>query len=242
VSVTIEALAERLRDIPHLDLGLQFDAAKMMAECEQIGQEYTPYKTRSVREAAAYAKAWAGRSLIGYDYDSREGMHEHTDDFDRRIREQDLRLQKTDLGEKCPYLIWVACSLHGDHNRTRVMQVAKGGHLAWHSHVQNHGQSTMTLTVHVPIVMPETFTYQVTHSNNLRLWQRAWQVRSSEHVHVAKYPVGRATFFNSYHYHNVFNPSAENRISLMLYLDLRNKSVQELFEAAIDNYRGEYVK
>jgi len=55
---------------------------------------------------------------------------------------------------------------------------------------------------------------------------------------------GKAYIFNSHHYHNVYNYSDEYRITLMLYLDLREKKVQDIVQDSInkmlyDSFEGD---
>jgi len=61
-------------------------------------------------------------------------------------------------------------------------------------------------------------------------------------VYSARYPTGRATCFNSYHYHNVFNRNSDqSRISIMLYVELDHDIPLRIFETAVAAYSGPVI-
>ena len=51
-----------------------------------------------------------------------------------------------------------------------------------------------------------------------------------------EYKAGRAYVFNSFHPHNVFNPSNEYRVTLMTYMNFNN--VKDILSKAIETYDG----
>jgi len=85
----------------------------------------------------------------------------------------------------------------------------------------------------------EGFTYEVTRKENLDRIDGFLQPRDLSAIYAATYPVGRATCFNSFHYHNVFNrhPSVP-RISIMLHMDVSRTVPRKLVEAAVAAYSG----
>lgn len=226
--MTAEELDVELRSIAHMDLGLRYDVDRMRAEVAKITQ-YEPYKSAygSVEQRRKYAQYWSGRTLRSWSADSFSGMQEHSPDGSKILVD-------TDLASQCPYLMGIVHGLRGYVRPARVMRVSARGRLAWHSHVENQRQKTTSVVVHIPILMPEEFIYCVTPKDNLLNGEPLDPVR----VYAAKYTPGKAIYFNSFHYHNVFNDSGEDRVSLMVYLDLRDPVTRTLVEDVVSRYTG----
>lgn len=232
----VEALSEQLINIPFMSLHREFDLDWLKKEASQVDR-YVPYMTVFGNEElkAKYARAWAGRSLLAYEEDSTSGMTELVGEAAERALT--LPLVSTDLALSCPYIMSVVEDLRGHFRHARLMRIAPKSSLSWHSHVNNQGQRPTTVTVHVPILMPEEFRYSVTKGSNLQ----GGKVVDQSKVFNAKFTAGRATYFNSYHYHNVFNDSDEERISLMLYVGLYDEVAFDMFLAALGKYTGPRV-
>ena len=56
---------------------------------------------------------------------------------------------------------------------------------------------------------------------------------SFKNIHRGRLDVGKAYYFNSYHYHNVFNYSDTYRAAIMLYCDLNDENVQQLIKKSL---------
>jgi len=154
----------RLRMIPHLDLGLEFDLDRLRLEAASI-TDYVGYESRAGNVALhrdLYRRSWQGRSLIGFEYDSRKGIHEPTPEYLESVQRRGLLLAPTDLAAEVPYMMEIIDQLDARHLPARVMVITRGGHLVWHSHEQGRSQASTCMTVHIPIEMPEGFTYDVT--------------------------------------------------------------------------------
>lgn len=220
----MNALLNELIRIPHLRLKKQFDVNKMLEEIALV--EDTEYQNYSSKYGTGisqeiYAKNWSGISLFGHKLT--EG-----DDFSR---------EPTEYYHKMPYFASIIDSFNNNHP-ARIMRIAPKGHLLYHSHVQEHGQPKDLLTIQIPIVMPDKFYYIVTSKDNVDLDKRVSYNR--EKVIWQQYKPGEMWVFNSYHFHNVINYTDEYRITLMLYLPMRN--IVELLTDAINDYDGPYLE
>ncbi len=223
-----DALLEKVKRIPHLELGLTFDVPRMLDEVALV-QRFDPYTTRAKRVREQYALAWSGACLNSRDGDPYTEMTEEPSTAKTAPR------LKTQVGEMCPYLWGISEQLGTvPLYRARIMRIAPGSTLVWHSHVQQHGQPETTLTLHVPIIVPLGFEYQVMGTDS-------YKSGSHDPIYSARYEPGQATIFNSYHYHNVSNPSAEYRVSLMLYASLNDHKFRALVDTAAQLYSGPFI-
>ena len=217
-------MLETLLRIPHLDLGFNFDADKMLSETN-IVDKFMPYQSSYSQSKDLYKKHWSGASLISIDGSVFGDMEE------LKVYPK-IAPKKTDLANSCPYLMSVLAELGCADERSRIMRIGPNGHLDWHSHVLHHRQNMERLVVQIPIYVPKGFTYSVVHAKDLS----ALRKNKSVETYDMEYKVGRAYIFNSYHPHNVFNPTEEYRITLMSYVTY-NKG-KEMIDKAIKNYNG----
>ena len=215
-------LLQELYAIPHLDLGITFDANRLLGEYNALGDIMRPYSTKYAPVDEIYKRSWFGVSLYSPDGSLYNDLTEG---------ETAVICKKTSALDRCPYMAEVIASLFAEDCRSRIMQIKPHGQLAWHSHVFDNNQPLYSLTVHVPIVMPDTFRYSVINIEDYRF---ADIDKNPLKVYNSKYDVGRAMLFNSIHVHNVFNDDDTlTRTSLMIYLDLRLSKVRELIEYAV---------
>ena len=82
--------------------------------------------------------------------------------------------------------------------------------------------------------LPEKFEYCVVNKNDFRWYKRFYKPNWFNKIERKKLLPGKAYVFNSYHYHNVYNYSDDYRVTLMLYLDLRDSKVYNLVERSLD--------
>ena len=215
---------DKLLRIPHLDLGLEFDAVRMAEEIKII-DNFAPYKSKDPISADLYEKNWSGASLVSID-GSVFGDMEELKTYPT------IEPKKTPLADRCPYLMQILDRLKATSERTRIMRIAPKGQLDWHSHVLHHKQNVKRLVVQVPIFLPKEFRYSVINAKDFNKLKRGESVKTYD----MQYQPGKAYIFNSYHPHNVFNPSEEYRITLMTYMSYdKNK---DLIDKAIENYDG----
>jgi hypothetical protein len=137
----------------------------------------------------------------------------------------------------------VAEVLGAENRRTRVMVVKAGWRLNWHSHFfDGHGidveKQKYEVVVHVPIVAPHGFKYSVMSIQSFRLTDFSHEPLN---IYESNYPPGQAWMFNSYHMHNVFNPTEHDRVSIMMYLDLRNVKTFNIVSNAVYKYKGHMI-
>lgn len=232
---TLSQLALAVASIPHLDLGLEFDLSRMREEVSRIDR-YEAYRTQNPVPRDYYAQHWSGVSLVGTNGDAYRDLSELDPD-------EVLNYAPTAIAELCPYLFTVVEAVGGGTRRARVMRIGPEGSLHWHSHCLLHGCPMDQLTVHVPIAVPEGFHWSVIQAEDYaqhRDSNPASTLHSAgELVHRLSYAPGRATVFNSFHYHNVHNPdSTAQRISLMVYISLRDARARELVSRAVQQYTG----
>jgi len=214
-----------INDIPFIELDIDIDYDKLLSEWKAVEDKYSfaKYKTKYWQVRRKYAKAWSGISLVGSDGDLYSDMYEG----------DSSAASKTELRDVCPYYYELISKLGGDGFRARIMRISPKESLVWHSHVQEHRQPEWQLTCQIPIVMPNDFEYCVLHKDEFRWWKRFHRPDWLKRVWRKKLDVGKAYIFNSYHYHNVYNYSNEYRVTLMLYLDLRDPKVRDLIERSL---------
>ena len=232
---------EELLRIPHLDLGVQFDRVSLMTDLARalVGHWPADYDSKYLAEDhQGYHKGvWAGLSLVGTTDDPRDGMTESTGEPETPT------LMRTTLADLCPHMMQVVHEILGSETltRLRIMRISPGKNLAWHSHTKEHKQWPVQLTVQVPITMPEGFEYVVTTEDNVKNSIPA-EVYDEDRLYRARYEPGRAYVFNSYEYHNVFNPSDENRYTLMFYGNVfTNQHFKGIVERAVEAYDGPLI-
>ena len=218
-------MLDKLLNIPHLDLGLQYDPKIMLGEVDNI--DYANYITSYSSSKELYEKNWSGASLVSIDGSVFNDMQE------LKVY-PDQTPKPTVLAEKCSYLMNILTDLGCNNERSRIMRIAPKGHLDWHSHVLHHRQSKDRLVVQIPIYVPQGFTYSVIHAQDLAKLRKGENVKQYD----KEYKAGRAYVFNSYHPHNVFNPSSEFRITLMTYINLSNEKSKHIVMNALENYDG----
>lgn len=215
-----------LQRIPHLDLNLSFDVNKMAQEVSSI-RDFKNYESLDVRNKDLYSKNWSGASLVSLDGSIFSDMREL-----KVFPKQKPR--PTELAEQCPYLMSIIDTLGSKNERTRIMRIAPEGKLDWHSHVIHLKQNPKRLVVQIPIYVPEGFTYSVVHFRDIKKIQQGKDVVTFDKT----YKEGSAYIFNSYHPHNVFNPSTEYRVTLMTYISLENEKSYQIVEDAVNKYDG----
>ena len=229
-----------LRDlltIPHLDLGLQFDVAVLQKELEDIKQDYSfiPYESKydNNNYKEFFREAWSGLSLIGKNENPNDGI------TDVDIGPYVL----TELRDRCHYLYESVYSVTGGDmsHPVRIMCIAKGKNLGWHSHTRDHKQQASQVTIQIPITMPEGFEYGVTTATNIKS-RIPPEIHDESLVHKKRYEPGRAYVFNGFEYHNVFNPSEQPRYSIWFYVNvIDNVFFNNIIQQAVEEYDGPYI-
>ena len=234
-------ISEILRDIPWLPIDIDIDIVKLQQEYKFVCENYRfedrqPHVGRSLRPGKnCHANAWSGISLISSDGSLYNDLKNGStmDDNDNNI--------STELKNYCKYSFELINSFK-KILRCRIMRVSPQSSLAWHSHVHNirneDGQSEETILIQIPIEMPENFEYCVVDKKEFTKdkWvveERVAPPSSFKNIYRGKFDIGKAYYFNSYQYHNVYNYSDTYKVSIMLYCDLRDENVEQLIKKSL---------
>lgn len=210
---------------PFIKLDIPFDKEALLKEYNDIisTYEFKPYQTQAPFVKNKYAKSWSGICLQSSD----GGLYT---DMSEGATKANL---PTELLLKCPTIQKLLADLKCKA-RARVMRIAPKSSLVWHSHCQEHGQTVKTLTVQIPLSMPDDFTYCVVNKDEFRWWKRFFRPSWFKTLKTAKFDPGEAFVFNSYHYHNVYNNSDQPRDTLMLYVDLYTPTIWSLVSRGLN--------
>ena len=231
LKITME-LKYILKDIPYLKLDVDFNLDLLIEECYTITSNFDlkPYESKFRFIRKKYSKAWSGISLASSDGELYTDLSE--------INETDNETYKdTKLKYVVPYMYNCIDKLNGGRpdTRIRLMAINPKKSLVWHSHVQEHNQPLDIVTVQIPIIVPDEFYYCTVDWREFKWYKRFFKPERFKTLQKFELEPGNAYYFNSYHYHNVYNNSnTESRFSLMLYLDLKNKFVQNLFKQSLN--------
>jgi hypothetical protein len=226
----VENTLNKLNEIAHLPLGIEFDQNLILQEIEKL-----PYKLEKYRSALSNDRImdihdeerWDSIALYSIDGNVKSNPAEPwTGDF-----------VKTDAIKLCPYLDSILQSVGGGKLLARIEVFSKGGSAGWHSHVKEAGQPEWISVWNLPIMMPKESKYSVISYMDYR---------GSDYLNPIKvyekwYKPGSIYCLNSYHYHNAFNYSDNPMIMVRFYVDTRDTLVQTLLEQSIKAYKEELI-
>lgn len=222
---------EKLRTIPWLELDFEIDQNQLVHEYLHIARDYgfVNYHTNYKLARNWYAKSWSGIGLVSSDGGLYTDLHEGD------IVNNTDRFEPTLLTHSCPYMYSIIRGMNGGDlkSRCRIMRIAPRRSLIWHSHVLEHGQPENIITVQIPINMPPNFDYCVVDSEEFKWYKRLYKPSWFKSLKKGRLEPGKAYYFNSYNYHNVYNNSDEYRATIMLYLDLMNPVVYNMVMRSI---------
>ena len=211
-------------DIPFLELDIDIDLDKLKAEVDIVSNKYgyESYKSNYLLARRKYKKAWSGVSL----YSTNGSLY---DDFEEGPYYNDI--QPTELEDIVPYMFSIINKIYGDSpkSKVRLMRISPKTSLLWHSHVQEHNQATKDLVIQIPIYLPKGFKYCVVHKDEFKWWKRLHKPSWFKTLAESNFKEGRAFYFNSYHYHNVYNPTDEYRATIMFYVDVTHPHIEKMF-------------
>lgn len=237
IPTPFDDVADACARIAHLDLGYHFEVQPLWDEYNRLDPvTFQPYRSQFAPVAELLAKSWHGAALVG----TNGSMY---DDLTEKMINKGKAYTITPLGLACPKMMKVVETLGGEDCRCRVMIIKPGGRLTWHSHMYDGMPSTdpnkkFEIVVHVPIFAPHGFKYSVI---NVADWRTKDLEREKIDIHNANYPAGYAFMFNSVHMHNVFNYSEHDRVSIMMYLNLKNIKTFNIVSQAAYQYKGAFV-
>ena len=224
-------MIREILDTPFIDLDIDVDSSRLIYEYEKVENKYSfaSYQTKFWPVRRKYARSWSGICLISSDGGLYSDMYEGSQS----------KTNKTELADLCPYMYDLIHSIGGSNfnHRARLLRIAPGESLVWHNHTFEHGQPETMLTVQIPIVVPEGFEYNVVFNEDFRWYKRFSKGSSFKNRAVKKPKPGDAFIFNSFHYHNVFNPSDKYRATLMFYISYNNPHVRQLVDRSLYKQR-----
>jgi hypothetical protein len=220
-------MIQEVFNTPFINLDVEVDAERLLAEYKKVDELYgfQNYRTNYWAVRRKYAKSWSGICLISSDGGLYSDMYEG----------YQSRTKRTPLTNVCPYMYNLIESIGGEafNDRARILRIAPKESLVWHNHTFEHGQPATKLTVQIPIIVPDGFEYCVVRNTDFR-WYKRFSSSSAFKRKATKHPKpGEAFVFNSFHYHNVFNPSDEHRVTLMFYVDYETPHVKKLVDQSI---------
>ena len=220
-------ISEILRDIPWLPIDIDIDIVKLQQEYKFICENYRFEKYSATHDFVKekYANAWSGISFVSSDGSLYDDL--------RRGKGISDSCLSTELENYCKYSFQLIDSFFARNSRCRIMRLSPQSSLVFHSHVLEHGQSERTLTIQIPIEMPENFEYCVVEEKEFTKDKRFALPSSFKNIYRGKLDLGKAYYFNSYHYHNVFNYSNTYRAAIMLYVSLNIENVKQLIKKSL---------
>ena len=227
----MEITLDKLNEIAHLPLGIEFDHNLILQEIENL-----PYKLEKYRSALSNDRImeihdeerWDSIALYSIDGNVKSNPAEPwTGDF---IKTHAIKL--------CPYLDSVLQSVGGGELLARIEVFSKGGSAGWHSHVKEAAQPEWISVWNLPIVMPKDSKFSIITYMDYRGSDYTKPIKVFEEW----YEPGKMYCLNGYHYHNAFNYSDEPMIMVRFYVDSRKPKIKEILESSINRYNGEYMQ
>ena len=232
-------------NIPFLKLKVDIDLDKLKYESKLISDKYgyNNYNSKIYKgfknywAGRKYEKSWSGISLYSSDGSLYNDMTEGPV----------WGVQPTELQSIAPYMFSVLDKIYkgSPKSRIRLLRIAPKSSLLWHSHVlesisktnKNHSQQYTTLTIQIPINLPKGFKYCVVDKDEFKQWKLFkkyfYKPQWFKTLREGKFEEGNAYYFNSYHYHNVYNPSDQYRTSLMFYIDMNYNDIKKLINKSL---------
>tara|TARA_B100000795_G_C22597067_1_gene359709 strand:- start:49 stop:717 length:669 start_codon:yes stop_codon:yes gene_type:complete len=221
----------RLNDISHLKLNLDIDSKKLKSELNTLNDlyRYKNYSSRVFGVKRKYKKAWSGISLYGTNGDINDDIH------DKEKNRGFAFVKPTELQKVVPYMYDIVNKIYGNSTKSivRLMRIAPKSSLFWHSHVQELRQDKTMLTIQIPIKCPKGFKYCVVDKDEFKWWKRFHKPNWFKSLSEFEMEECKAYYFNSFHYHNVYNPTDEYRTALMFYVDYNHPHIKELINKSL---------
>jgi hypothetical protein len=226
----VENILTKLDRIPHLPLGVEFDADRILQELKQL-----PYDTFLYRSALSFDKVMEIHDQTRWDSIALYSVDGKVESNPAEPWEGDF--QATDAIKLCPYLDSVLKSVGGGKLLARVETFSKEGSAGWHSHILEARQPDWISIWQLPLSMPKQSKYSVISFMDYR----GSDFLKPIPVYEEWYEPGKMYCLNGYHYHNAFNYSDEPMIMIRFYVDKRDQKVQEILDRAMDNYGGTMI-
>ena len=226
----MENTLTKLDRIPHLPLGIEFDANKILQELNTL-----PWGASSYRSALSNDKVMNIHDVSRWDSVALYSVDGKVESNPAEPWEGDFKA--TDAIKHCPYLDSVLKSVGAGNLLARVETFSKEGSAGWHSHILEARQPEWISIWQLPLSMPKECKYSVISYMDYRGSDYSEPIP----VYEEWYEPGKMYCLNGYHYHNAFNYSDEPMIMIRFYVDKRVPVVQEILKKAIDQYDGSII-
>lgn len=232
----IEQLVKQVNRIPHLPLKFSYDAERILQEIKDCPFPLMPYEA-TMQENHGHTSGWNNLSLYSHDgeifCDRMEGAGEGA------LEKIWGDFKRTGLDEYLPYTYEVVDSLGAGRALCRIEEIYPMSVMGWHNHVFELFHPETHMIIQVPVTVPEGFKYSVISNKQYRKTDFSKDLPTS---YECAYTPGTPAVFNAYHYHNVFNYNkTESRITIRFFADLRDDSVFDMIQEAVDAYDGAYI-
>ena len=182
-------LLEKVLSTHFIKLDIDVDIDNLLKEYKFIEEKYSfeNYNTKYWPVRKKYARSWSGICLVSSDGGLYSDMYEGSQSA----------AKETELKNVCPHFYQTINNLGGQGCRSRIMRISPHESLIWHSHVQEHGQAEWSLTVQVPIIVPEKFEYCVVNKDEFKWYKRFYRPSWFKSVSRKRLETGNAYVFNS---------------------------------------------
>jgi hypothetical protein len=223
----MESTLNKLTEIAHLPLNIEFDATRILSEIKSL--ELTPYNSwEDIKAGADIESSWDSIALYSISGNTNSDAKEPwTGDF-----------KETDAIKKCHYLKEVLLSLGGGDLLARIERIKPDGSAGWHSHILESKQPEWISVWQLPIQIPKKSKFSVINYMDYR----CSDFNKLIPVYEETYKEGQVYCFNSHHYHNAFNYGSESMIMVRFYVDSRKPQTKGILEASINKYSGDHMQ
>jgi len=223
----MESTLNKLDQIAHLPLNIEFDAARVLSEIQ--GLQLTSYNSwEDIKAGTNIESSWDSIALYSISGDTQSNPKEPWTG----------KFKETDAIQKCPYLKEFLLSLGAGDLLARVERITPNGSAGWHSHALESKQPDWVSVWQLPIQIPQESKFSVINYMDYR----CSDFNKPIPVYEETYKEGQVYCFNSHHYHNVFNYSDQPMIMVRFYVDSRNPQTKGILETSINKYTGEYMQ
>lgn len=233
-----QPLLEELKSIPHLPIPIEFDLDDLRNEAKQVAEWY-PHRLHPCRKLPAeylsfHESSFRGQCLVDIQEDIIAGMsdsqkHLHDEPCAKFDENSRLRFFITSLGKEMPKTISALQLISPYLNRTRIINTPPGGGIPWHSHhngIYNSNYLRLCI-VHIPL-----------HTSPVNLHSvRDYRSKEAD-VYSENYQVGQAYIFNSWHDHEFWNRSNQDRLTIISYFNFTDEALLRFLEPIVQSYAG----
>lgn len=256
-----QQIIDSLRQIPFMDLKIDFDFKKIQSEVlkNETWHNYHPPLMELTTELAELHRSYKQCALTTI----------HKQGNSSIVREQFLRWKNKEKNETENYYTWpledqrwypteiidlfpflsnLITSLTDKPILSKIVKSGPGHLLGWHSHQNDdlmNFKAQEQCIIHIPIVTNPNVVHIVTKEihEDRRQMNDIDFYKSDCRYHIENFSAGKIWFFNSYHQHTYKNFSDVERIDVLIFNDIReNPTLEKIIKRAIKSYKGPFIK